>query len=372
MSKHVGQFETLRGVAASWVFISHAMAIAELSLWPFNDGGLAVDVFILLSGFVITLLVNRRPEPYSGYIFRRSMRLYPLYLTALALGLLTQGYGPPAFAPVLFGQVASPAWYAVVTGPEVVPNLLLHLTMLHGLVPDTILANASTAFSGPLWSVSLEWQFYLVAPLIIWLLDVRVPRRRIIAAISLVAIFAGQMAAGRLWHGQVPAFLPLRLPIFAIGVLSGHLWERAQTAPLLKVGAVWFAWIAVLAIAGRNFAPFVAWGFTYVTAVAHERSRWANGVNTILLSRHLRWLGERSYGIYVLHLPILLFVAATLIVPFARSLGKPMTFTLLMLVYPLVVVLAAILYRFLERPIIRWARAVEVENLIAIRRSRSK
>lgn len=164
MSKHVGQFESLRGIAASWVFVSHAMAIAELTTWPFSDGGLPVDVFIMLSGFVITLLINRRPEPYGGYLFRRWMRLYPLFLIALGLGLLTQSYAPLAFAPVLFGKVAPPSWYAVITGGAILPNLLLHLTMFHGIVPDTVLPNSATAFSGPLWSISLEWQFYLVAP----------------------------------------------------------------------------------------------------------------------------------------------------------------------------------------------------------------
>lgn len=339
------------------------MAISELTVWPFYDGGIAVDVFIMLSGFVITLLVKRRPEPYGGYIFRRLMRLYPLYLIALGLGIATQGFGPPAFAPVLFGHIAPPGWYPVVHGMALIPHLALHITMLNGVIPNSLLPSAATAFSGPLWSISLEWQFYLIAPFLIALLDFTTYRRATLAAATMILIVGLQIAVGRLWHGDAPAFLPLRLFVFAVGVISGQFWDEASRAPLWKVAAAWAGLIGLLALANRPWLPYFFWAATYVAAAGHQRCGWLTPVNAVLLARPLRWLGQRSYGVYVLHLPILLTVAALIVVPSAAKLGQIGMFAALLLVFPAVLALAAILYRYVELPVILWAKDVRVEAL---------
>ena len=321
MSRHIGQFESLRGIAATWVFVAHAMAIAKVVAWPFDAGNYAVEVFMILSGFVITLLVNRRPEPYGGYIFRRCMRLYPMFLIALCLGWATQDFARGAFEPVLFGRVSDPDFYAVVKGAALVPNLLLHLTMLHGVVPNNVLPHAVTAFSGPLWSLSLEWQFYLVAPLFIWLLDFRKHKGWIVAGITLVCILATQAAVRKVWHGDMPAFLPLRMLLFAVGILSGHLWDRARKIPLKRVAAFWAVCIVIEIGLHRSIStciPYMIWAVVYVIAAGNERHTWFSVPNRFFLIPGLRWIGERSYGFYVLHLPILLTVAALVVVPNAR------------------------------------------------------
>jgi peptidoglycan/LPS O-acetylase OafA/YrhL len=332
------------------------LLIAEVTAWPLNDGGIPVDLFVILSGFVITLLVNKRPEPYRVYIFRRFMRLYPLYLIALGLGVVTQRFAPLAIAPVLFGQDSNPSWYAVIHGADILPNLVFHILMLHGVVPDTVLPNATTAFSGPLWSISLEWQFYLAAPLFVWLLDIRHRQRLPWAAIGTVGILAAQAIAGRLWHANEPAFLPLRMFVFAVGIVSGHLWEAAQRTSYWKVGGVWAGWVLILLITHRNYVPFIPWGITYTIAASQDRCFGFRAASRILMLRPLRWIGERSYGIYVLHWPILIVVAATLIVPHAKAWGQTFTLISLLSVFPLVIVVAAALYRFVETPAIRWGR----------------
>lgn len=315
----------------------------------------------MLSGFVITLLIIKRPEPYGGYLFRRFMRLYPLYLIALALGLATYQLYGPVIGESLFGAPARDNFFqrdAAIQAALPV-HLGLHLTMLHGAVPDTLVPLAALAISGPLWSISLEWQFYLFAPLLVWALDVRQPKRRLIALATFGGTLVAAWIARKLWDADVPSFLPLRLPLFAAGILCGILWERARSASSLAIATVLAVGVLVLALRDFSFAPLALWSLMYWAAAVAGRSKLAAPVNSVALLEPLRWLGERSYGIYVLHMPITLAVASWLVVPNAARWGQPFTVVALLCCFPVVVVLAAILYRFVERPAIKWARNVE-------------
>lgn len=356
-TSHIGQFESLRGLAATWVFVGHAMIIAECTAWPLDDAGLAVDLFVILSGFVITLLLRRRPERYSTYLLRRFARLYPLYLVALALGLATQGLAPGVIGRQLFGQATPPSFSWVVQSSDFPVNVLLHLTMLHGLIPDTIIPNAATAFSGPLWSISLEWQFYLVAPMLIWALDYTQPRRWPYTIVCLTLAVAGWVLASRLWSAQVPAFLPIRLPFFIFGILSGITWERTRTASTLRMALPWTALSITAAAAGKSDAiPIAIWGATFVAAYArssHGPIRW---LNAVLDAHPLRKLGEISYGVYVLHLPLLLLLGSTLVVPWVVRFGQAVTLGALLLIFPLLLIIANLLHRCIELPIMQWIR----------------
>jgi len=70
----------------------------------------------------------------------------------------------------------------------------------------------------------------------------------------------------------------------------------------------------------------------------------------------LRWLGSRSYGLYVLHMPIVLLISATLIVPNAARLGQVGALLAVLGCLVPVLVAAALAYRFIELPAIEWAR----------------
>jgi peptidoglycan/LPS O-acetylase OafA/YrhL len=323
-----------------------------------SGGGLAVDLFVILSGFVITLLLIKRPEPYHLYIFRRWVRLYPLYIIALALGYVTQHLYAPVIGASLFGAPEAAGFSQRLANIQenLGIHMALHATLLHGVVPDKVLNMAALAFSGPLWSISLEWQFYLLAPLLVWCFDLRQPGRRLYAAGALIVIAVFYVLAKKLWHGEVQAFLPLKMPLFLLGIMSGFFWEKAQKAsPLHLTVALAICFVAVLS--GRSTPiPVFGWALTYWAASLAARSRFASPVSSFFMLKPLRWLGERSYGVYVLHMPIVLMVCNWVIIP--ARLGQLGTLVAIFACFPFVLMIAALMYRWIERPLVNWAKGV--------------
>jgi peptidoglycan/LPS O-acetylase OafA/YrhL len=364
MAAHIRQFSSLRFLAALWVFISHILLIVERNIPILNKGNLAVDLFVILSGFVITLMVLKRPEPYFAYIFRRGVRIYPLYLLVLGLGMLTQAFYGPVIDASLFGS-KTPTNFGereTAVAGHFWEHLALHLTMLHGVIPESVLPLAALAFSGPLWSISLEWQFYLVAPFLIWALDIRQSGRWKVALPVLAVVGVTCALARHYWHGDVPSFLPLRLPLFAVGVLCGLFWARAQEASWTSLAAVCLAVIFALRLSGFSSISSGLWFGVYVVAASNDRVAWLRPINRALDWKPLWWLGERSYGLYVLHMPIVLSTAYFLL-PHASSMGQVGFAVSLMASYLIVVAVAAALYRWFEVPLIQWGKRFELHSV---------
>lgn len=91
------EFEGLRGLLAWWVVVSHALFAAGFTLDTLPrgirilaHGDYAVDVFIILSGFVIFKLLREGKEPWRVFMVRRVFRLFPVYLLCLFAGILVR------------------------------------------------------------------------------------------------------------------------------------------------------------------------------------------------------------------------------------------------------------------------------------------
>jgi peptidoglycan/LPS O-acetylase OafA/YrhL len=158
----------LRGIMAWWVVLGHVSLALDWRLPLIERNGLAVDVFILLSGFVIALLLERRGEPYPAYIVRRAFRLFPLYLLVLGLSFLLL---PVQLAAWEAAAASAANLHRAALAREALADPLLHLSahvpLAQGLVPKAWGGNVAYTVVGQAWSISLEWQFYLVAPLLV-------------------------------------------------------------------------------------------------------------------------------------------------------------------------------------------------------------
>ncbi len=275
-------------------------------------GDEAVCVFIILSGFVITHLLIEKAEPYGRYIQRRFLRIFPIYLVALllAVGATYLNFDtflstPPASVFPMPEMARLAAQRSALEGNGFVTNLLLHLSMLHGAVSSGVVFESQYAFLRPAWSLSLEWQFYLVAPLVVW--AARRKAASILLAVVAVALYHAYLR-GQLGMFRLPSFLPGAVLFFAIGIVSCLFVHRS------RVHGSWWA-LAILVAAYLRWPPqspwpLVAWTvFLGATLLKERPGRLFEVVRAVydraFASRTARHLGLPSYSTYLLHLPIL-------------------------------------------------------------------
>ena len=359
----------LRGWLAWTVVLHHIAFFSGLGApWlPTNlvleAGGLAVMIFIVLSGFVITHLIVERHEPYGLYLARRALRIYPIYLFALLLGVATtfltfRTFLAPdgtldaaAMAIIRYPQVDNfLVDHAMLQGNAFYTHLVLHLTMMHGLFAGNFVPDAEFMFLSPAWSLSLEWQFYLVAPAVIWAARRKIPALVLAAASLFLFYLYGHQFFG--WWA-LPSFLPGAGLYFAVGIACRLLMTPERSR---------FSWI-IVAILALGFVllegwrlPVEVWLVFLAASLYRDRAgRFSKPVGRVVgalfespLARHL---GEASYSTYLLHFPLLqlaMYVAV-------RGLAlTPMAATVFVTLATLLstYALSQLTWRVIERPFI--------------------
>lgn len=322
---------------------------------------LAVEMFIVLSGFVVTHLLLSRKESYARYLSRRAFRLFPLYLIGAVTGIFATGLAAqavehvpwahdPAFTygKTLIATYASQKAYFPV-------HAVLHMFLLQGAVPDSILPYSSAALIGPAWSLSLEWQFYLIAPLLIGGL---VSRRW--WAVTLIAIVGAYLAdrANLFGSYRLMSSFPSAALLFLTGIVSrlrfGWL-GRVIRSPTP---------VALAGLAAASLPGFTAFGlwvafFAFLVSNAQNGGKggkggsiMARGWATMFGSRTARFIGARSYGVYVVHWPLLQIILFLLQDEFSADVTISACMLAAALI-PATLIIAELLHHAVERPMIR-------------------
>lgn len=368
----ITELEGLRGVLAWWVVLSHLLGISgyfdrDLSGLPrlVAKGSEAVDGFIILSGFVIFLLLDKSRDSYRIFLFRRFLRLYPVYVVCFFAAVL--------LAPVELRLLAALPWRA---HPQIQghlqgvqeslayfwPHIAAHLTMLHGLLPNEVLPNSVAAFLGPAWSISLEWQFYLVAPLLLWC--VRAGDWRILALCGLVLatsilrpIFGIYSTPGTLASWPLPAFLPMKAKFFFCGIVSFYAFKFLKTSPRTQARMASLYLVLLVSFAMFCKSPaliiwFAVFG-AFLCRFSGNETAVSRVVSWTLNLLPVQWLGRISYSTYLCHL-LLIYGAAALLFHDGRAWTAPTFFVALTaLVVPAVLLSSHVLYTLVEAPFIR-------------------
>lgn len=348
--RRLGALTGLRAIAAGLVLAFHLLD-------PACAGYIGVDIFFVLSGFLITALLMRE-RAASGKIdvgafwVRRSRRLLPgVIITVLGAAALAS-LGAPEARVDLAGQV-----FGSLTGTY------NWLEIARG---GSYFDAANPRLLTMMWSLSVEQQFYLVWPLVLLALwRWRAPAARIVLALALAGASAGwhYVLAGdqtraylgtdsHLWGLMFGAALAFALP----GALGGRkrasrpaswAWGIAGWAGLC--GALWIGAVA------RDGAWLHPWGMVAAAACALPIIRAvlpdvagvgpARLLSEALSARPLTWLGERSYGIYLWHWPLatLAYYAAPTL---AMAISAPA-------IAAASIFLADLSYRLIEQPVIR-------------------
>jgi peptidoglycan/LPS O-acetylase OafA/YrhL len=359
---HLPSLTPLRGIAAIWVVLYHFGVLYFPNLQPdrytalLNKGYLAVDLFFMLSGFVMTHVyrevfasrVGRRS--YWTFLSARIARLYPLHLAVLGLFVAT-GLAVSTAEYAAGGPVSGiPIW-----GVRSVVALIANLFMLQGLHASTLSWNYAA------WSISLEFMAYLVFPFVLMRVWRAGSRTQGSLALALFAVLVGLAWLTRddfnQWDG--PTTLLRCLPEFLLGTLLYRAYLSPARATLLSGDAVALALLAALLLALHAKGPdllVVVLFAAVLMAVVSNRSR----IGAWLNSSPLVWLGEISYALYLVHGFVQHATSEVLSrglhIRDRHDLSSNLSLAVLTVMVGTSLLLAAACYRWIEKPGQRYVR----------------
>lgn len=365
--RHIDALTGVRAYAALFVLAFHAWLNAGHPELPVGPGGFAldlspyakfgwigVDVFFVLSGFLLTRVALDRGEramgsdglakasgwvnePYGSYLRRRILRVFPAYYACISVLLV----------------LAAAGIYREVPGTL---DMAIHVLMSHNFIERYI-----TSMNGVFWTLPFEWHFYLVFPLL-FAFQARVGAIALyLAAVAIVLATKAQVMIANDGFGQT--LVLIRLDAFCAGMAASLISARH---PLGRSAARLSAFAGVLLLAA------VPWVFARQPGVVHYydvggfvRPFWMHlGICLVLcaltatrtafvrLFDHpfVVSLGTISYSIYLWHLPVVELLAFRVLGTASRPPSASGYFVLLAATLAVVLPLSALSYRWVERP----------------------
>jgi peptidoglycan/LPS O-acetylase OafA/YrhL len=313
LRERIPGLDGIRGVAILMVILFHASVFLDSGTgyerWIMallKSGWLGVDLFFVLSGFLITrILINSREKPgfFTVFFARRFLRIAPLYFIVLAVvfGVLPRlvSFDSPALSFLKRNQ----GWFWTY-----LPNwgFVYHRRAF---------GNADWLWLDHFWSLAVEEQFYLVWPFVIcWSTNKTAARICLVlvaGAFGLrVVLYAAGLSAGALYFPT-----PCRLDGLSLGALAALvLLEIKNRRDALRkvnrcIAAIVLAFFCLFLYgAGLRFdnrfcltVGILGFSVLSMCLVLREALRAPDASKSWLECRPLLWLGQYSYGIYVLH-----------------------------------------------------------------------
>jgi peptidoglycan/LPS O-acetylase OafA/YrhL len=344
----------LRAIAVAAVVLYH---VAPGTL---PGGGLGVDMFFVISGFLITgLLFTEHVDTgrirFRSFWARRARRLLPALVVLVVVcctvalflggdvlvGIGRQVLGAATFSSNWLGIASGTSYFAQST-PELFRNL---------------------------WSLAVEEQYYLVWPFIVllaialrrtWIRAVLFAAIAVASATAMAVLYSPHVDSTRVYYGTDTHSFGLALGA-ALAILTSGMsgtpleWPKWSRRLLPIPGAIAVVGLIALALVTPAESALTIRGGLATVAVLTGVAIWGSIIPGSLLGRALdaapiRWIGVRSYGIYLWHWPVLVLITAAE----PRWQDAPVTLWLTGILTVAITLAAATLsYRYLERPIRR-------------------
>jgi peptidoglycan/LPS O-acetylase OafA/YrhL len=357
--RRLASIDGLRGLAAlsvftfhGWLYTMHTPAASNRSTigdYAVHEMRLGLVLFFVLSGYLLSrpwfaaALDGRAAPDLRRYLRARAARIAPAYYAALigSIGLLWGLSGTP-------GLRLPPA-----------SELPLFFLFAQNTSPSSVMK-----LNPPMWSLAVEVSFYALLPLIGWL-AVRLPARRRMQALIPLAL----LAVGLLWNWAIAGrglgltfskTLAAMLPYFAFGMLAAlalhgrtpRAWlRRTMIAAGLALVVVDATMKAVVPAKGIDVGAYEAIARDLVSGGGFALVVGAVAVGPqgrVLGNRVLAGFGTISYGFYLWHVPVLVFLRGHGLLPLDPVLGTAVA------LLPATAV-ATLSWVAIERPIIAWA-----------------
>lgn len=349
--RYVIGIDHLRGVAALLMVAYHGMQVLRISspgggaLYPATndpisalivEGHTAVALFMVLSGFILTYGADRGGLRYGAFMKNRVLRVLPMYVLVLFVGI----YALP--------------------GEYTFSGFTQFFTLQ--AVPPLATANLG-AWSAVLWTISVEFSFYLLFPFLLRFLQ-RYGVRYLLGVLLLTNTLRLLAAATERTTVRDVSYWTIvgRIDQFVIGMLGAWLLQRGvvrlarwQSAVLAGAGVVavccalwWFNRHGSFAGNGLWKAQWplieaVLWGTVVVGYVGWSRE-WSGR-----LARGLTWPGVVSYSVYLLHFPIVSAMEARHWQLVDNAVANAALLTAVVML-PVTLLLATVSYLVVERP----------------------
>jgi peptidoglycan/LPS O-acetylase OafA/YrhL len=363
---HRPELDGLRGVAIAMVILFHygwdffrpaPATIGSYLLVPLRLMWSGVDLFFVLSGFlIIGILIRERNSPhyFSAFYGRRACRILPIY--SLMLMLFIAGIAMQSRAlidwPMLFGQTSHWPTYVI-------------------FVQNFAMAKfgISINFLSPSWSLAIEEQMYIFLPLLIFALrkNLRLLGWTMIGMIFIAVAYRHFVSLNAVDPADAAPLLILpwaRMDAFAVGGLlalglqTGWLINYRWSYLSLNAGFLIGLVGMVASLRNNRLGTFVydfvalTYGSLLGVIVLNSARSW---LHKLLVNQQFQWLGKISYGLYLLHIPVLGIFLVVAGLPHTDLVGaKPQWITLAALATSLV--LATLSQRYFESTITNWGR----------------
>ncbi len=359
-NRFITGYSGLRALAVIGVILYH------LNPDTFIGGYLGVPIFFVLSGYLVTdhMLRSYKEEgSYNtkGFYLSRIKKLYPQLIAVLWLSA--------AYILLFQRNLLVKLNQIVITN---LLNVYNFWQILNGQSYFERFATSESPFTH-LWTMSIEAQFYILWPLVIWLLVKYFKKRKgifwvlfglsIFSALEMALLYKTGANINRIYYGTDTRFFSL-----GIGAALAVIWpiedlkpqvRKSDTRALDIVGAI--AFIGMLLLFFSNTmnpqSAFAYYGgmliFTVLTAImvgiiAHPGSHW----NRWLTNPVFNWIGSRSYGIYLYQFPVMIF--------FEDKVTDMADHVLLYHIIEVLIILliSELTYRLIEKPMgkISWAK----------------
>ena len=355
----------IRALAALIVYLNHAYAQItagdvyklkspwSLASYSMVSGHLSVTVFIVISGFCLTLPVisngGQLRGGVGGFLRRRARRILPPYYAAVALCLL--------LIWTVIGKPTGSLWdYPIRVNAAAI---FCHLVLIQDLF-------ATSLINYVFWSIAVEWHIYFIVPLLVWCW-----RRYGATAVVLGSLSFGYGLRFAFSDTRLTRAHPQFLGMFALGMLAAHV-ARSNDPRFVRLRAA----VPWSALAGAALLTAVGLTLYWGSALAEDRFHWldvpvgimttaalvaAAGAGSNLLAVVFSWpplvaLGAFSYSFYLIHAPLLQLLWQYVLVPLHLS-REAMLIFLLTVGFALVSLMSYGFFRLFEAPFMRAPKA---------------